>query len=478
MDDNFVETLRLYFSDLLDSPWMNFYLYFIIVLFSIYTILFVLATRPIIRRYSEWALEDVYGILKSDSLPPISFLVPAFNESKDIVCTVRTLLKLSYRYKQIIVINDGSTDAMLDLLIQEFSLVNVPPSYPGKIVTQPIRGYYLSEIFPNLLVIDKINGGKADALNAGLNACVTPVYISSDADTLIDDKALIHLIRPFLEKSETIVVHGSVCIANGCKIADNRILEYRFPKKLLVGFQVIEYLRGFYLDRMGFNWSQGALIVPGAFGMFKTEIIHEIGGYDESSIAEDMEIIMRVHKYMLDADRKYHIEFIPDPVAWTEAPDTLEVLRRQRRRWYTGTTQCMWIYRCMFFNPKYKSIGLVVYPYYVIDKVISPLVEASGYILFTIGLLIGKDTLYVFLVLGLICWAFATFLTLACILVEEMTFRKYPDTKEMLRMIKCALLENLTYHFISLIWKLRGLIVPKHMKKLWHVTKRKGYDKI
>lgn len=458
--------------------WIVFYFYSIVFMFSVYTILFLLATISILKRYREIPAEDLYGLLRSESLPPITFLVPAFNESKNIIYTINTLLNLSYRYKQIIIINDGSTDNTLELLKHYFSLVKVPPSYPGKIPTQRIRDYYQSENFPDLHVIDKENGGKADALNAGLNSCTTPAFISSDADSLIDDRVLSCLIRPFLEKQDTVIVHSSVCLANGCTIANNRIIKYGFPQKMVTGYQVIEYLRGFYLDRMGFNWSQGSLIVPGAFGIFKTDIVQEIGGYHPDSIAEDMEIIMRIHAYLLNEKRRYRINFIPDPVVWTEAPETWSVLRKQRRRWYTGTTQCMWEYRRMFFNPRYRSIGMIVYPYYVIDKLVLPLVEVSGYLIVLIGIYLGKFNLQNFFFWGCGCWAFTTCLSMLCILVEETTFRKYTTFTGTMQMLYCTLLENLIYHYLTLGWKLRGLLIPKDMKKLWQITPRAGFEKI
>jgi biofilm PGA synthesis N-glycosyltransferase PgaC len=458
--------------------WLVFYAYYFIGVSLVYTIFFIAAAIPMIRRYRERPNEDVHSLLKSDSLPPITFIVPAYNEAKDITMTVRTMLSLSYRYKQIIIVNDGSTDDTLELLIQNFSLLEVPPLFDPKVPTELIKAYYKSDQYPDLLVIDKVNGGKADALNAGLNATKSDVHVCTDADTLIDNEALPYLVRPFLEDPLTLIVSSSICIANGCTFANNRILKYGFPKTMLVGFQVVEYLRGIFLDRMGLNWSKGALVVPGAFGLFKTNIIREIGGYSRDSIVEDMEIVMRLHKYMMDNKRDYHVTFIPDPIAWTEAPETISVLYKQRKRWYVGTSQCMWEYIGMMFNPRYKSIGMIVFPYYMFDKVVSPLVELSAYIVVGIGIYVGALDTYRVVLLGLIGWSFMSILTFLCILIEEFTFRKYPDVYSTLKLMLWTLLDSFTYHFLILAWKLRGLFFSKKQASTWHGTPREGYDKI
>lgn len=463
-----------------DTPlgWTVFYLYFFIFMASLYTFIIVIATPYIISRYREQSVDEVYSITRSDSLPSLTFIVPAYNESKSIEWTVRTLLNLSYRYKHIIVVNDGSTDETLKILINKFSLVQIPAFKSPKLPSKLIRSYYQSEDYPELRVIDKENGGKADALNAALNICQTPIFATTDADTLIDDTSLNYLIRPFLEESETLVVHSSIGIVNGCKLAENRVVKPAFPRNWFAAFQVIEYIRTFYCDRMCWEWSKGSLIVAGVFGIYKADAVIEVGGYSTNSVVEDMEIIMRIHKYMLEAKRKYHIKFIPDVVAWTEVPTNLKALTKQRLRWYTGTTQCLLDYRGMCFKPKYKSIGMFVVPFYFLDKFV-PIIELSGYLVVLIfGIFLNVLDLKLFLLLGLTCWAYTTFLTFTCILVEEFTFRKYPDFRGTLRMLGFALIENLSYRFIILYLKLRGLIITKKKAKHWLVTPKEGFGKI
>lgn len=458
--------------------WTSFYLYFFILMSTIYTITVIAATPYIISRYREQSVDDVYNITRSDSLPGLTFIVPAYNEYQSIAWTVRTILNLSYRYKQVIVVNDGSTDGTLEILIDKFNLIKIPPPSYTKLSSQLIRGHYQSQEYPELRVIDKVNGGKADALNAALNICQTPIYATTDADTLIDDNALNYLIRPFLERPETLVVHSGIGIVNGCKLAENRIIKRGFPKNWFAAFQVIEYIRTFYCDRMCWEWSKGSLIVAGVFAFYKVDAVIEVGGYSTKSVVEDMEIIMHLHKYMLEAKRDYHIRFIPDIVAWTEVPPTWDGLTKQRLRWYTGTTQCLIDYRGMCFNPKYKSIGMVILPFYIIDKLV-PLVELSGYLVVIIfGFFLHMLDLNMFLLLALMCWAYTTFLTFTCILVEELTFRKYPDFSATLRMLCFAIFENTSYRFLILYLKLRGLIITKKASKHWLVTPKQGFGKI
>lgn len=462
----------------ISNKLLIFFACYFVILAVIYSLFVIIASFAIIRRHKTHDYEDVHSLLKSDSLPPITFIVPAFNESKNIVTTVRTMLSLFYRYKQIIIVNDGSTDTTLELLIQTFALQKVPPLFNAKLPTQKIRSFYQSSEYPELLVIDKENGGKADALNAGLNASTTELHVCADADTLIQSKSLAFLIRPFLENPNTLVVSTSVCIANGCTIAENRIIHYGFPDRLLVGFQMIEYLKTIFIERMWVEWTRGALVVPGAFGLFRSNAVIEVGGYNKESMVEDMEIIMRMHKYMLEHKRDYKIACIPEPVAWTEAPETLHALYKQRKRWFPGTFHCLWDYADMCFNPRYKSIGMVVIPYYLFDRTFSPIIEVLAYVLVGIGIYLGKYDLHQILYFALFAWGIVTIQTLVVLFVEELTYREYPDLKSMGKMILAALLDNIVYHYLTLAWKLRLLFFSRIHTKSWHGTPREGYGKI
>lgn len=460
--------------DELSWGWKFFFIYGAIffVFASISVIQTIIGCFCIIFRFRELPAEDPIRILNSNSLPQITFVVPAYNEERNIVHTVRNMLTLSYRYKKLVVVNDGSLDTTLELLKTNFSLKVIFPSFPGKLPTGPIRNFYASDAFPDLLVIDKINAGKADALNTGINACTGEVVVCADADTLVDDRALNLLIRPFLLYPDTVAAHASIGNVNGCTIGDNRILQYNFPKKLLLGYQVLDFMKGFLIERLGQSWTKGGLVIPGNFGMFSLKTLNEIGGYDRTSIIEDTEIITRMHKYYLDRNIPYRITYISDIVAWTEAPGTIKMLRRQRMRWYRGTTQNIWQYRGMWFNPKYRSIGLFVCPMTVFEK-IAPLIEISGFIILgTAALTSAVDPILVIFLAG-ISWAFATILVFIAMIIEFVAYETYSTWRDFFRMVKCALLYT-GYHYLLLWWRVLGLYAPKPKRAGWEPV-REGY---
>lgn len=429
----------------------------------------------ILFRIKEVPAEDVFHVLRSNSIPPITFIVPAFNERKNIIKTAKNMLSLSYRYKRLIIVNDGSTDETLELLKTHFVLKPLPPSFPGKLPTAPIRNYYVSETHPNLLVIDKINAGKADALNAGINACTTEMLVAADADTLVEDQALNRLVRPFLMHPDTVAAHASIGNANGCLISENRIIKYIFPKRLILGFQILEFMKAFLVERLGLSWTKGSLVIPGNFGMFKLSILKEINGYDRTSIIEDTEIITRLHKYLLERKRQYRITYVPDIVAWTEAPEDIGMLAKQRMRWYKGTTQNIWQYRHMIFNPRYRSIGLFVCPMTAFEK-IAPLIEFSGFIILGLAAYFSQVEITLVLALALVSWLFAMILIFIALFVEFLAYATYPSWRDFGRILRCVLFYT-GYHYVLLWWRTLSLYAPKPKRAGW-VPLRTGFELI
>lgn len=474
---NFVQMLHLISFSELPWGWKAFIIYgsIFLVFATISLIQTLIGCIAVLFRFREVPAEDIYRILRSNSLPIITFIVPAYNEHKDILHTVRNMLSLSYRYKRVIIINDGSTDNTFDLLRDNFDLKPVPPSFPGVLPTSEIRSFYASENYPELLVIDKVNGGKADALNVGINACTSEIVVCADADTLVDDQALNRLIRPFLLHSDTVAAHASIGNVNGCTIGDNRILKINFPKKLLLGFQVIDFMKGFLVERLGSSWTKGTLVIPGNFGMFKLSALLEIGGYDRTSIIEDTEIITRMHMYYLERKKPYRITYLPDIVAWTEAPETLATLGRQRLRWYKGTTQNIWEYRKMWFNPKYRSIGLFVCPMTVFEK-IAPLIEISGFIILGFAAFSSNINPWLILTLAATSWCFLMLLVLITLVIEFIAYETYKTWTDFGRMLKCVLFYN-GYHYLLMWWRIQGLYAPKPKRAGWTPI-REGYDKV
>lgn len=423
----------------------------------VYSVLLIFASFKIFFRQKEISFEDYIAVLRSNSLPEISFLIPAYNESKNILRTIKNILSISYRYKRIIIINDGSEDSSLEILKEAFQFVTIPMLYAETLPSQKVKDVYCSKLHPEMILIDKEHGKKYDALNAGVNACQTSFFVVIDADTFIDDRAFELLVRPILKYPDTIAIGASIRICNGCSLGLNTISTFNFPQKILPAMQTLEYLRAF-LERQGWDYIGGNFVLSGAFAVFKTDMIKQAGGYVDT-VAEDMEIIIRLHRMMKNKKEPYRIRYFPDPVAWTVCPETYKALSRQREYWHRGLLDCLWFHRRAFFNPRYGLFGLFVYPFLVYSECIEPFVEVFGYLCVLTGLVLGvTSSHFVFLFLA-ITWGFTALFTISCVLIEELSFRKYPSKRSLLLFIFYALVENLWYRQITLIWRMKGSFV-------------------
>ena len=401
------------------------FLWYFTAINIVYLLVMILGSFKALKRKKELYFEDYRNILQSDSIPEMSIIVPAFNEAKNILENINNLLSLSYPYKQIIIVNDGSTDHTLDILRKELDLHPIPKFYDDAIVTQEVKKVYTSKKAPHCLVIDKVNGkGKFDALNAGINASTAPFYVAIDADTIIDDKAFLALIRPLFSDPNIIAIGASVKICNGCQLDHNQISTSSFPQNILPVMQTMEYLRSF-LERQGWDYVGGNFVLAGAFGIFRREEILQIGGY-VNTVAEDMEIIIRLHRVMKERQTPYRIQYLPDPVAWTEAPEKIKDLSKQRARWHRGLIDCLYFHKKAFLNVKYGIFGTFVYPFWIWGEAIEPIIELLGMIYIIIGFFLGVVHIHFVLLFIIVTWGFTTIFTAHCILVEEFFFQKYP----------------------------------------------------
>lgn len=460
---------------------LNVVQFFILIYFlwlnGIYCVLLFFAIKYSYQDHRQSELEDISQLMQSNSLPTISFIVPAHNEAQTIERSVRTLLQLTYRYKQLIVINDGSTDLTLDILKHTFKLAKIPPFYIHHVKSQPVLGYYQSREYANLLVIDKMAGGsKADASNAGLNACSSPYVVVMDSDTLIVDSEFNCLIRPFLMNPKTIAIGAILRVVNDCRVGPNRIEEVVFPTYFLSGMQCLEYLRAFYFGRMGWNWARGNMIVSGGFGLFNTNALVEVGGYDSKSLAEDMEMVVHLHYTAHQDNRDYNIEFLPNPVAWTEVPEDWRSLANQRERWHRGLIQTLKRYRKMCFNPRFGWEGMVTFPFYVFGEMLAPIIEMTGYFIIIFCYIFGLlNWQFFWLFLG-VAWGLMSLFSISSILIEELTFRRYSSVKNITQMILFAILENFGYRQMTVYWRVKAFFRPKGGKHKWVAIKRKGFE--
>jgi len=430
---------------------------YLFVVNIVYLSLTVIAIRQL-RRQVELDSYDPVGDLQSNRfLPGVAVVVPAYNEQRVIVDTVESLLALEYPNHEVVLVNDGSTDETVDRIKETFDLERIDAEYPVNLNCEPVRRIY-RDTEQNLVLIDKENGGKADALNAGLFFTDKELFCSVDADSLIERGALKDVVSPFLERPEqTVATGGAVRIANGCTFRDGALRSVSLPDRRLVRFQSVEYLRAFLLGRIGLSTIRSLLLISGAFGLFRADILREIEGFDTDSITEDIEIVVRLQRYMIDSDEDHEVRFLPRPVAWTEAPASRRVLSRQRRRWFRGLVDTLVKHRGAIGRPSYGVIGLFALPFYLFIETIGPLIEAVGYLLIPIFFITGLLSPTFFLTFLVIAVGLGSTVTVLAVLGEVITYRRYENPSEILVLLWYAILESFVYRPWRAFVRWRGL---------------------
>ena len=412
-----------------------------------------------IRRYLRSSSIDDYDPAYSSVHLPISLVVPAYNESRSIVTSIKALLQLEYPDFEVVVVNDGSTDDTLEKLVEAFQLYPYPEAYRVQVPCRTVRATYRSVRYRNLRVINKENGGcKADAANAGINVCRYPLVAIVDADGVLQRNSLTRAVRPFLENPDTVAAGGAVRIANGCRLRDGFLEEVGLPRNFLALVQVVEYLRSFLFGRMGWEPIGAVLIVSGAFGVFKRTTLIDVGGFDPNAIGEDMELVVRIHRKLKQQRRRYHIGFIPDPVCWTDAPETLKDLGSQRVRWHHGLGQALMLNRWLIMNPRGGTVSWLAIPFYILFELLGPLVEALGLVFFVTAAALGAISwpdAGMFLLLSL---SLGLLLSISAIMLEEFSFPMYRKLHELALLYAAAVLENFGYRQLTVWWRLKGFL--------------------
>ena len=465
----------------LNTIIQSFFLIYAICIISFYLWLAAVSARELIKNVREAKTANFDALLNSPFAPMISLLAPAYNESLTIVDNIKALLGLYYQNFEIIVINDGSKDDSLEKTIAAFDLEKVPYAIDYKIPCQEIRGIYKSskKAYSNLTVVDKQNGGKADALNAGINIAKGDYFISIDVDSIIDPHALKKLIKPFLEASDekVIAAGGVIQIANSCVIENGQLVEVNVPQNIIPRFQVIEYSRSFLMGRLAWSRLDGLLLISGALGLFDKEVVINCGGYYTKTVGEDMELVVRMRRYMADRGEKYKVVYISDPLCWTEAPSTLKVLGTQRNRWTRGTIDTIMLHRKIFLNPKYGFMGMVSHPYWVLFEWLAPIIEFLGIIYFIVIALLGNANWPFFYVMFGFVYFFAIMISTYAILFDHLSYNRYKKKRMIIKLLMTTWLEPFIYHPLVVYWGLRGnydYFVKK--KKSWGKMTRAGFD--
>lgn len=434
--------------------WL-FILYFVLLAAS-YLLLDVIALVSLSRYLPEHTLDRLpEGYTGFE--PGITLLVPAYNEEATIAGSIRSLLQLTYAEYEIIVINDGSPDRTLDVLTNEFSLARFPEVYQMRLATESIRGVYRSQQYPNLRVVDKENGGKADALNAGINLSKYRLFCSLDADSIVQRDSLQRIVQPFLQDPSTVACGGTIRIANGCEVSGGFLVKVGLPKNWLALFQIVEYIRAFFFGRLGWSPMNAMLIISGAFGLFQRDVVIQVGGYRAETIGEDMELVLRLHRCLRESRTPYRITFVPDPICWTEAPEDLRTLRNQRIRWQRGLCESLSLNRELLFHPQGGMVGWLAFPFAILFECLSPIVVVIGYATMIGGFAFSRISIEGVIAFLLADVGLGMVVSVSALLLEELSFHIYPKPSQTLWLFAVAIIENVGYRQLNSIWRLIGL---------------------
>lgn len=436
----------------IDTLWWVFITYFV-VLNGVYLLLDAVALRRLSRDAARRAPVGPAGYAVGLE-PGITIVVPAFNEAPTISAAVQSMLQLDYPDFEIVVVNDGSTDATLQVLREGFALQPFPEAYRQQLPVQPVRGIWRSRRHPALRVVDKANGGRSDAVNAGINAAQRALVCIVDADSVLLSDSLRRLVRPFTRDARVVAAGGTVRVSNGCRIAHGHVERVEVPRRWLARLQVVEYLRSFLYGRLGWSLPNALPLISGAFGLFRRNELVAAGGLSVGTIGEDMEVVLRLHRRLRAAGRDYRIAFVPDAVCWTEAPETRAVLRSQRRRWQRGLMESLWANRALFGR---GAIGTVAMPFLLLFEGLGPLVELAGYGVMTALLASGQLSWPGFGAFLLMAFGLGVLLSASALLLEELAFRTYPHAHQLAPLVAAVVVENLGYRQLHVWWRVTGL---------------------
>jgi cellulose synthase/poly-beta-1,6-N-acetylglucosamine synthase-like glycosyltransferase len=411
-------------------------------------------------------LRDYDALSRSPLALPISIIAPAYNEQLSIVDSVKSLLACRYAEFEVLVVNDGSTDATMDLLQEAFNLVQVDRVPRARMETRPIHGLYTCPWDMRLTVLVKDNGGKADALNAGIAYAQYPLFCAIDADTMLDPRALARLAWEFQAHPDSVAAGGIVRVINGSTVSGGQLVDVETPSALLLNIQILEYLRAFLLGRIAWSRLGMLLIISGAFGLFRREAVVEVGGYDVNSLGEDAELVLRLYRSRRERDLRCRIAFFPDPICWTEAPGTWSSLAGQRDRWQRGLIQMLFRHRRMMFNPRYGRIGLLALPYFLFFEMLGPTIEVLGYSAFAISIALGIAPLSYTLAFLALAILFGLLFSFSALLVEERSYQRYPDWRDLRRLVVSAIAENVGY---------RQVLALVRARSWWTLARKAGW---
>jgi cellulose synthase/poly-beta-1,6-N-acetylglucosamine synthase-like glycosyltransferase len=448
---------------------------FLLVTSAIHLLQLVLAFFELMHHRRSAPRTDPWFMLTSGVSLPISIIVPAHNEVETIVDNIRSLLSLHYPEFEVIVVNDGSTDETMAKIKAGLGVTEVNRAWHMEVATEKVHGVYGCDEFPRLLVVDKDNGGKADALNAGINLSRFPLFCAVDADSLLDHDSLLQVMRPFVEEPEQMVaVGGRLCIVNGCKVNSGQVVEVQLPKQVFPLLQSIEYIRAFLVARLAWSRLNAMLIISGAFGLFKRSAAISVGGYSRDTVGEDMEIVVKMHRHFIENGEDYQMRYVPDSVCWTQAPDSYRVLGTQRCRWQRGLLQTMWKHRGMIMNPSYGRVGILGMGYFFFMDVVAPLIEFFGYVIIPLTWYFERVSTDFFIAYAALTVTYGVFLSTGSLLLE-MLVTNTVRARDLAMLTLCAVVENFGYRQWNNWWRLQGFWQALTKRTDWGSMPRKKF---
>lgn len=450
-------------------------LFFILYLLIYSTFLFLSVAVGTSVLYKQLQMRQMKNELKHDYYIPISIIVPAHNEEITVVDTVISLLNSKYQLFEIIVVDDGSQDNTSRVLIDYFDLHAIKRPIRKLIPCKSEEACYLGfrGNIP-ITLIRKKNGGKADSLNMGINASQFPYFICMDADSMLQDDALEKIIQPVLENRDVIACGGLVNIANGVTLKNGKVIKYKLPNNILIIMQALEYNRSFLASRILLDQFNGNLIISGAFGLFRKDMVVSVGGYDHSTLGEDMELVVKLHLFCRSHNIPYSIKYEPDAICWSQAPATMSDLIKQRRRWHLGLFQSLWKHRKLFAKPKYGIVSITSYTYYLFYELFSPFIELFG--LLTILLAFSFNLINVpFMILFYLIYAgFGAILSLTAFFARIHTQNLKLELSDVIKVISLCLLENAGLRLVIAFVRMTAFVKYKKKKKSWgEITRQK-----
>ncbi|MDY5986470.1 glycosyltransferase family 2 protein [Sporofaciens sp. SGI.106] len=452
-------------------------IFFIIYLIGYSTFLFLSVAVGSSTLYRKKQQVRMKSILMQDYYVPVTIVVPAYNEEITVVETVKSLLALDYKLYEIIVVDDGSKDGTSQVLIDAFHMQHIRRPVRYQIECQPAEFVYetTTQKVP-LTLIRKKNGGKADALNMGINASNYPYFICMDADSVLQYDSLSKIVQPVLEQGDVVAVGGTVRPSNNVELENGRVKRYRLPKNILACMQVLEYDRSFLASRILFDKFNGSLIISGAFGLFKKDVVIAAGGYDHTTMGEDMELVVKLHEYCVVNEMPYVIRYATDAICWTQAPERLRDLCKQRKRWHLGLFQSMWRHRVMLFNPKFGAVSFVSYLYFLLYELLSPFIEVFG--IFTMVLAYCVDLINVpFMILFFVIYAiFGSVMSLTAFFARIHTIDLKISFNDVIKAVCLCFFEITCLRFVMAFVRTTAFIGYKKKKLNWGRIERKKID--